>query len=312
MGDHAVNEPDLCQQLARWGHLVVNHTQTHYGLAWELKDRTDADVINDVVQAGVSIGAAANADSLLLGPPYLNWSEDVAAVLNGDPEARKFTGPIGSDIGGYDWQFWQDPTKTLNDCLQAYYNDITQFGSGIVTFHDDSQDPNSAALNRTSDLIQLLIPKLISDGFRFIRLDAAPQVRSAMQVSSIVGLKTSNGLYISPYNGGGGNIWANGAGIYAWEELGFVQLDSGQLAIRTPNGQFMSTQPSGEIVANGNGVYDWERFDLVDQGNPLIALKAWNGKYVTLLTSGQNAGQIWATVTGNPGSNESFTLETVA
>jgi len=306
-GEHAASEPELCLQLTRWGHSVVNHTQTHNGLPWE----TPAQMIADVVDADFSIGAAANPDSLLLGPPYLSWSEAVASVLNGDPQTRKYTGPIGSNIGGDDWQFWEDPNKTpsdkLTDCVNSYYNGITQARCGIVTMHDSSQNPAAAALNQTFELTRRLIPQLIADGYRFIRLDAAPQVRSAMLVSSIVGLKAANSLYISPQGGGGGSILANGPGLYAWEELGLVQLGNGQHAIRTPNGQFMSTQPTGEILANGNGVSDWEKFDLI--GPSPVKIKASNGNYATVPTFGPFAGHIMANAT--VAQAELFTLEYV-
>src|SRR5205085_9565840 len=90
IGNHAANEPELCQQLTWWGHLVENHTNTHYGLPWE----STTQMIADVVDGASNIGAAANPNSLLLRPPYGAWSNDVAAALNSDSEARKFTGPI--------------------------------------------------------------------------------------------------------------------------------------------------------------------------------------------------------------------------
>jgi len=324
IGDHAANQPELCEQLMHQGHAVENHSQIHYGLAWELNDRTPADVIADVVDAGLSIGAAANPDSLLFRAPYLNWNEDVAAVLN-NSDARSLTGPIWYGIGAYDYTFWRDtdlnadpndptslaPNNQLARCVDSYYNDITAVGSGIVTFHDSEFEPWIAAKNQTFELIRLLIPRLIADGYRFIRLDAVPQVRSAILVSSIGGLRAQNGLYVSPSNGGGGSIPVNGQGLYQWEELGLVQLQNGQVAIRTPNGQFMSVQPTGEILANGTGVYDWERFDLLDQGSPVVALRAWTGNYVTVPSIGQYAGQIAATAAGLT-LDEKFTLEILA
>jgi peptidoglycan/xylan/chitin deacetylase (PgdA/CDA1 family) len=319
IGEHAVNEPELCEQLERWGHLVVNHTQTHYGLTWELNDLGTTAVIDDVVTGGVSIGAAANSDSLLLRPPYVEWNTDVADCLNSDANSRRFTGPIMFDIGPNDWQFWQatnqtaanTPAQQLASCLSAYRNAIAAVRHGLLLMHDCSQDPAAAALNQTFELTRQLIPQLLTDGYRFIRLDAVPQVRSAMLVSSIVGLKAASGFYVSPLQGGGASIPVNGQGLYQWEELGLVQLGNSQVAIRTSTGQFLSTQPTGEILANGNGVYDWERFDLLNQGGPLVALRAWTGNYATVPTAGPHAGHLVATSAGIT-QDERFTLEYLA
>lgn len=307
MGEHAASEPELCRQMMRWGHLVVNHTHTHNGLPWE----SPAAMIADVLDAALAIGEATNSDSLLLRPPYGEWSDDVAKWLNSDPDARKFTGPILYDIGANDWTFWQDasksPSQQLADCVTDYYDQITRARRGVVVMHDSSQSPVPASMNQTYEMTRLLVPLLVADGYRFIRLDAVPQVRSAMQVSSVIGLKATNGLYLSPQGGGGSNILVNGPGLNAWEELGLVQLDGGKQAIRTSTGQFMSTQPSGDVLANGEGIYDWEIFELLDQGNGSVALRASNGNYVSV----PSLGQVVATASGI-GQDELLIVEYIA
>ena len=315
IGDYAASEPGLCSQLTNMGHLLANHTRTHNGLLGDLTI-SDTTAIDDVVNSVGSIGTAANPDSLLLRPPYGGWSMDVASVLNGNPDARKFTGPILYDVGANDWQFWDlsdlnDPSnleQQLEAAFQNYYHAITSAGSGIVDFHDSSEPfrPVLVSKNQTYALVQRLIPQLIVDGYRFVRLDAVPQVRSAMQVSSILGLKTTSGNYVSPQQGGGGGIFANGGGLYSWEELGLVQLATGKQAFRTPSGHFMSTQPSGDVLANAEGMYDWEMFELLDQGDGTVAILTWNNKYVSAPSTGQ------VTVATTIGPNEQFTIDYLA
>ena len=114
-----MNEPDLCSQLARWGHLVVTHTDNHVWLPW-LDDPANNDpnkeqrLINEVLNGVSNIGAATNPDSLLLRPPYGAWDENVANVLNTDTSTRKFIGPIMGDIGAYDWMFWDNAAAPAN------------------------------------------------------------------------------------------------------------------------------------------------------------------------------------------------------
>jgi hypothetical protein len=182
------------------------------------------------------------------------------------------------DIDTSDWKFWDnaaaaaaatnglpwpDCGQTPQDCANQYYADITAVGKGIVIMHDCAPigDPMRAATNQTYEMTKLLIPRLIADGYRFIRLDALSHVRSAMLVNSIVGLKAANGLYVSPQSGGGGGVFANGPDLYAWEELGLVQLGGDNVAIRTPNGQFLSAHPNKDVLADGNGPYSWETFE---------------------------------------------------
>jgi len=325
IGERAVNEPALCSQLMFQGHQLDTHTKTHTWMPWATDPANtdparEQELIDEVVVGASNIGAAINPDSLLLRPPYGAWSAGVADVLNGDPQTRKFTGPIMGDIGAYDWMYWDNLDHdiqtgtttglwTPQDCAEQYYRDITDAGRGTVIFHDDAAvgDPRSA-INRTFELTQLLIPRLIADGYRFIRVDALPQVRSAMLVSSIAGLKAASG-YLSPQGGGGGSILANGPGLFAWEELGIVQLGGGKVAIRTPNGQFMSAHPNGDVLADGNGPFAWETFELVNQNNGFFSLKS---VALSQWISAPSAGQITASASTTVSVSEQFVLDYVA
>jgi peptidoglycan/xylan/chitin deacetylase (PgdA/CDA1 family) len=310
IGERAESEPDLCLQLMRWGHLVVTHTNTHIWMPWYADNATN-DLINEVLDGTSHIGAAINPDSLVLRPPNGAWSKGVADVLNGDPRTRKFTGPIMGNLGAYDWLCW-DNGQTPQNCADQYYNEINSARSGIIIGHDCAPltDPTRVNINQTCEMTKLLIPRLIADGYRFLRLDALPHVRSAMQVTSIAGLKAANGLYLSPQSGGGGAVLANGPGLNAWEELGLAPLGGDNVAIRTPNGQFMSAHPNGDVLADGNGSYAWETFEKQDSGfgDGSITLKSVSlSRYV----SAPNAGQISASATG-VGPTERFILDYVA
>jgi len=326
IGERAVNEPDLCLQLMRQGHLVDPHTKDHAYLPWDADPvNTDSnreqELIDEVLIGASNIGAAINPDGLLLRPPYGAWSAGVADILNGDPQTRKFTGPIMGDIGAYDWMYWDNldqdiqnnvPTSnwTPQKCADQYYLDITSVGKGTIIMHDCApmDDQHRADINRTFEMTQLLIPRLIADGYRFVRVDALPQVRSAMLVSSIAGLKAASG-YLSPQGGGGGSILANGPALSAWEELGLVQLAGGNVAIRTPNGQFMSAHPNGDVLGDGNGPFAWETFELVDQLNGFFALRSLA---LNQWISAPPAGQITASSTTVVTTSEQFVLEYVA
>jgi peptidoglycan/xylan/chitin deacetylase (PgdA/CDA1 family) len=181
IGQRAAAAPGTLEQLARRGHLVANHTATHPYLPDLLPDG-DA-IVRQVLDAHSAIAPAANPDSLLLRPPYGGWSEEVGRILNADARTRRYTGPVLWDIDGQDWQFWQD-RASAEACAGRYLAEIERMGSGIVLMHDGSNDEALARVNDTCRMTRLLVPRLLENGYRFLLLDAAPEVRSALGASS--------------------------------------------------------------------------------------------------------------------------------
>jgi peptidoglycan/xylan/chitin deacetylase (PgdA/CDA1 family) len=181
IGQRAASAPVLLEQLVRQGHLVANHTATHPRLPDLLPD--GGEIVRQVLDAHAAIATAANPDSLLLRPPYGGWSEEVGRILNADDRTRRYTGPVLWDVDGQDWQFWLD-RASADACAERYLAEIERKGSGIVLMHDGSNDEALARVNDTCRMTRLLVPRLIEDGYRFIRLDAAPEVRSALGASA--------------------------------------------------------------------------------------------------------------------------------
>jgi peptidoglycan/xylan/chitin deacetylase (PgdA/CDA1 family) len=302
IGKRAADHLDVLKQLARWGHLVVNHTYTHPGMPDLLPN--DQEIIKQILDAHAALKPAANQDSLLFRPPYGSWSDGVARVLNANAQARRYTGPVLWNIAGNDWQFWQNGASA-QVCADDYFARIEESQGGIVLAHDSSAEEQLALVNNTYEMTRLLIPKFIDNGYRFIRLDAVPEVRSAIQVKAIVALRAANGEYVSPQGGGGGQVLANGPGVYQWEELGLVQLGGQRVAFRAPRGHFMSAHvgPTGEILADGEGIYEWEVFKRLPQPNGKWALQAHTGKFVSVAATDKGLKADATSV----GPNERFT-----
>lgn len=269
IGNRADQYAELLLQLTRWGHLIANHTQTHtHGLG----EAVASTVVGEVLACDFSLGTSKNFDSQLMRPPWGSWSTAAADCLNVNSNSRNLTGPVMWDIDGQDWQFWAN-LESPAACANHYFDVIQQAGKGIVLMHDNSFE--NPALNRTYEMLRLLVPRLLAECYRFVRLDAIPQVRSALMVSKTIALRASN-KYISPQSGGGGEVLANGPAIGDWEELGFVPLAGNKLAIRTPSGHFLSAQPDGELLADAPEPLDWEIFELEPQFNNQVALRAFH------------------------------------
>ncbi|HEV7572269.1 MAG TPA: polysaccharide deacetylase family protein, partial [Thermoanaerobaculia bacterium] len=284
IGERAANHSELVAQLANWGHLIANHTEDH---TW-LPSLSSSEIVSQILDTEANIGTSRNPNNGFVRAPWGGWSGDVATTLNAST-ARDLIGPVLGEVMGADWQFWQNG-QSAQDCSDDYFNKIQSFGRGIVIAHDNSFEQALSDVNNTFEMIRILVPRLLAAGYRFLRLDAVPQARSAAQVRSLVALQALPG-FISPLSGGGGAVFANGPGVGAWEELGLVPLGGGQVAIRTPSGHFLSARPlsnGGEVLADGTAIYDWEVFDLEQPSTGTIALKAHHsGKYLSAPNNSQ-------------------------
>src|SRR5205085_1368420 len=77
-------------------------------------------------------------------------------------------------------------------CLER----IERIGRGILLMHDSSEDPAIRANNQTAEATRLLVQALTQRGYRFIRLDAIPQVQSATRVSALIQLRSAENRMI--------------------------------------------------------------------------------------------------------------------
>jgi peptidoglycan/xylan/chitin deacetylase (PgdA/CDA1 family) len=188
-GRHAAERPQLLRRLHAWGHLIGNHTYNHPGLVDLVK--RGGDVVAEVVQTDAVIREFLTDELSFFRPPYGSWREPstnprsaasislVAAILNRARQCRHYVGPIKWDIVGEDWTFWEQDGP-IEACVQAHLEAVHKKGRGIVLLHDSSEDDAIAARNQTAILTKILVPILKDEGFRFVRLDQVPQIRSAL------------------------------------------------------------------------------------------------------------------------------------
>jgi len=206
IGKRAAAAPGTLAELARWGHRVANHTSTHPDLRSLVPD--GEAIVREVLDAHAVL-AAAGGGSLLLRPPYGYWSVGVARALNADPRTRRYTGPLYWDVDGEDWRHWRDGAPA-QACADHYFAEIERKGRGIVLMHDGAAEEDLARVNDTCRMTRLLIPRLLENGYRFIRLDAVPEVRSA--------LGADGHLFLSPHFDDA--VLSCGGQIRQWVETG--------------------------------------------------------------------------------------------
>ena len=174
------------------GHLVGNGTYSYANLeavplpSVELR-QVDQMITPSVVGNMFFFRSAANT-----------FNHKVAAYLNMQG-LQKYVGPIGSDIAFTDGA---DPIDkgcwaavlTPADCAQRYIDAINLKKQGIVRFTDGS--------SQTTALLQALIPLATAAGYKFVRLDDVPEIRTAfLQREAVPGTVAGN-AGCKDYDGG--------------------------------------------------------------------------------------------------------------
>ncbi len=189
VGRHAEGQEDVLRELRDGGHLIGNHTYSHPGLMTLLK--AGGDVVAEVARADAVIRPFVTGGRVLLRPPYGSWREKtrpdgpedaptspVAECLRRSGKLTDYVGPIKWDIVGEDWECWRRGASE-EECARRHIEAVERAGRGIVLMHDSSDDPEMVPRNRTMQMTKLLVPALKARGYRFVGLDAVPQVRAA-------------------------------------------------------------------------------------------------------------------------------------
>jgi peptidoglycan/xylan/chitin deacetylase (PgdA/CDA1 family) len=181
VGKEAHRHPETLARIAREGHLLANHSATHAFLGAKYDANPDMllDQLRDVHDQIAPL--MAKGDKFYFRAPYGQWKYAHAAILNADPELRRYVGPIYWDIGGdismsrdgyvmsaADWDCWH-LHWSARTCAKGYSREIRRKDGGVVLMH--------CIHLRSADLVRAVVPALIEEGYRFVRLDQMPEYR---------------------------------------------------------------------------------------------------------------------------------------
>jgi peptidoglycan/xylan/chitin deacetylase (PgdA/CDA1 family) len=190
------NATALLAQVMADGHLVANHGTTHRSLPAVLATFGAAKVVQEIAETDTDIAPYVPSSRFLLRAPYGFYDANVWSALA--PSAmNKYVGPIDWDIGGKtsnypaqaaDWACWVNGLQTggggpmfgatPQECGDAYVNEITAVGRGIVLMHDSSHTDNGGT---TLEMVQYLVPILKARGYAFVRADEVPAIAALLQ-----------------------------------------------------------------------------------------------------------------------------------
>jgi peptidoglycan/xylan/chitin deacetylase (PgdA/CDA1 family) len=181
VGKMAHRYPDVLARIAAEGHLLANHSATHPFLGRRFDDHPEL-LINQlrVVDRQIAPLMAAT-DKFYFRAPYGSWRRAHAAILNADPVLRNYVGPVYWDEGGdttmtrdgyvmsaADWNCWHHHW-TAETCAKGYLREIRRHDGGVVLMH--------CIHRQSAALVEAVVPALIEEGYRFVRVDQIPEYR---------------------------------------------------------------------------------------------------------------------------------------
>jgi peptidoglycan/xylan/chitin deacetylase (PgdA/CDA1 family) len=181
VGNQAHRHPDILRRIAREGHLLANHSATHAFLGGKY-DANPAALVDQIRDVHDQIAPLMPAEAkFYFRAPYGKWTSSHARILNRDGELSRYVGPIYWDIGGdttltrdgyvlsaADWDCWR-MGWSAHTCAKGYAREIRRKDGGVVLMH--------AIHARSAALVREVVPALIEEGYRFVRLDQMPEYR---------------------------------------------------------------------------------------------------------------------------------------
>jgi peptidoglycan/xylan/chitin deacetylase (PgdA/CDA1 family) len=178
-GESILRTGALARRLGEMGHGLANHTWSHRSLV-----NCSPDIAIEEIQRTDDALNGLPGFLRLFRPPFGDWTSALADALNAS-HLQTYIGPVMWDIDGEDWRYWQnqdDPQR----CAERYIRLLASNGRGILLLHDNTAEQESAATNRTFDVVRLLVSWLGANAFHILALPAIPQLRSALATQANV------------------------------------------------------------------------------------------------------------------------------
>ena len=181
VGNMAHKHQATLKRIADEGHLLANHSATHalMGASYDVDPEKLLGQLRDVDQQIEPL--MKPGDKLFYRAPYGAWKSQHADILNADAKLRNYVGPIYWDIGGdismsrdgyvmtsADWDCWH-LKWSAQICAKGYLREVRRKDGGVVLMH--------CIQVQSADLVAAVVPALIEEGYKFVRLDEMPEYR---------------------------------------------------------------------------------------------------------------------------------------
>jgi len=282
VGKFAIDRPEVLQQLHEDGHIIGNHTFEHPDMPFYVS--VNGDVRDQFIRTNTLISRYNRDKPIYVRATYGKWAPEVAKELNVDLRCSfRHVGPIYWDIPGVDCYFWK-LGKSVDEAVQAYVDETTLRGKGVMVMHDSSADMETVAQkNQTLELTRRLIPLLQDKGYRFVGLDEIddPQLLSPLEDS--FALRGGNGRFLrcDADSEGASLSWSGSADKEGACQFTLEYKDAGKVALRGLGGRYLRVDPDvDDTVRLTSRFGEHALFDCIPVQAGCMMLRSHNGNYL--------------------------------
>jgi peptidoglycan/xylan/chitin deacetylase (PgdA/CDA1 family) len=277
VGKYAADNIDVLAKLKELGHIVANHTFEHPDMPFYCS--VDGDVQDQIIRTNSVIGPYVGSELIYFRAPYGKWSSEVADELNVNLKSSiNMCGPIHWEIPGIDCHFW-NIGNSVEQATEAYLLEINSRNKGIIVMHDEIADMDIVKpKNKTYELVQVLIPKLIDMGYQFVGLDQIEGLHDAEAELNAFHIKTKHNKSIGLRDQ---QFFALTNGNNA--AFKFIEHGNGKFSIKTISDEFISVDENNlnEIVVS-NECKQFAMFDYIPVRHNGFMLRSYNGNYLNI------------------------------
>jgi peptidoglycan-N-acetylglucosamine deacetylase len=154
-GQNVENNPALTRAIADGGHTLGNHSWSHnFGKYFdEPSFKEDISRTQEIVR--ITVGRAP----ALFRPPWLFRYPGLLKTLKSN-HMTPVSGVFGSEL-----EVFQPPAKMMANRA------MTKLKPGVILIFHDGFDTRGGNRSRTVEAMDLLIPRILAEGYRFVTVD---------------------------------------------------------------------------------------------------------------------------------------------
>jgi peptidoglycan/xylan/chitin deacetylase (PgdA/CDA1 family) len=275
VGKYAIENIDTLSKLKALGHIVANHTFEHPDLPYYCS--INGDIQDQIIRCNSVIKPFLADELVFFRAPYGKWSSEVADELNQNlKSSMNMCGPIHWEIPGIDCHFW-NIGKSVEEAVDAYLSEISSIGKGIVVMHDDIADMDIVkSKNQTFELVKLLIPILIDQGYQFVGLDEIEGLREKELEFNAFYLKAGKNTWIQQIESG--FVLENNGKFRS--DFRLIEYPNGKIGLKTRKNLYLAADAESNTLFTSEIESEHTQFDYIPvRGNGFL-LRAFNGNFL--------------------------------